>query len=51
MPESSESKQMTFRLSPEAQRLLKELSQQLGVPMTSIIELAIREKAQREKIR
>jgi len=51
MAETGESKPMTFRLSAEAQRLLKALAEANGISMTAIIELSIREKAERQKIR
>ena len=38
----------SYRLSDEARRLLVLLAEKLGVSQTSILELAIREKAQRE---
>jgi hypothetical protein len=41
----------TFRLSPEARRILRELARQLGVTMTAVLELALREKAARERRR
>ncbi len=44
----ADKKPTTIRLSAEARRLLDALSEQLGISHTAIIELAIREKAQRE---
>ena len=44
-------KATSVRLTPEALRLLKLLSEKLGLNATSIIELAIREKAARERIK
>ncbi len=41
-------KQTAFRLSEEARRLLEVLSRKLGVTQAAIVELAIREKAQKE---
>ena len=38
----------SYRLSDEARRLLVLLAEKLGVSQTSILELAIREKAKRE---
>ncbi len=44
-----EGKKLTaFRLSAEARRLLGVLSEKLGVTQAAIVELAIREKAQKE---
>jgi len=45
------SKPTSVRLSEDAQRLIHLLSQKLGISQTAIIELAIREKAKREKIK
>ena len=41
----------SLRLSPEAKRLLELLAQKLGVTKSSILELAIREKAKREDVK
>lgn len=41
----------SFRLTPEAKRLLAELAQRLGIRESAVLELAIREKAQRENVR
>lgn len=38
----------SFNLSDECRGLLKAMAQNLGVTQTAIIELAVREKAQRE---
>jgi predicted transcriptional regulator len=46
-----EKKPTTVRLSGEARRLLNELSMHLGVSHTAVIELAIREKAQKEGVK
>ena len=43
-------KPTSIRLSDEAKRLIKLMSQELGISQTAIIELAIREKAKREKL-
>jgi predicted transcriptional regulator len=40
----------SFRLTAEAKRLLRELAQHFGIRETAVLELAIREKAQRAKI-
>jgi len=39
-----------FRLSGEGVRLLEQLARGLGVSQTSIVEIAIREKAKKEKM-
>ena len=41
----------SLRLSPEAKRLLAALAERLGVSQSAVIELAIREKADREGVR
>jgi len=41
----------TVRLTPNGRRLLLLLSEKLGLTATSVIELAIREKAARERIK
>ena len=38
----------SFNLTDECRGLLKSMAQSLGVTQTAIIELAVREKAQRE---
>lgn len=43
-------KSTSFRLSPEAKRLLKELSQSLGISQAAVLEIVIREKAKTENI-
>ena len=43
-----EKRQIGIRLSPEALRLRQELSEQLGVDGTAVIELAIRALARQE---
>jgi len=40
----------SFRLSPEAKRLLAELSNKLGISQTAVLEILIREKAKAENI-
>lgn len=40
----------SFRLTPEAIALIKELAKHLGVSQTDIIELAIRKLAQNENV-
>jgi uncharacterized protein (DUF1778 family) len=41
----------TFRLTPEARRLLKALAQAQGLSMTGLLEVLIREAAKREGIK
>lgn len=41
----------SVRLSPEADRLLKELAKKLGVSQSAIIELAIRKYAESEGVK
>lgn len=46
-----ETKHLTsIRLSPEARRLLASLAKQLGISQAAVMEVAIREKAKREKV-
>ena len=40
----------SFRLTPEAIALIKELAKKLGVSQTDIVELAIRKLAQHENV-
>lgn len=40
----------SYRLSDEAKRLLALLAEKLSVSQTAILELAIREKAKRERV-
>jgi hypothetical protein len=42
---------MSFRLTPEARRLLQALAESKGVNLTAALELAIRETARREGIK
>jgi predicted transcriptional regulator len=44
-------KPTSVRLSDDARRLIKLMSEKLGISQTAIIELAVREKAKREKIK
>ncbi len=39
-----------FRLSGEGVRLLEQLSESLGISQTGVVEIAIREKAKKEKM-
>jgi predicted DNA-binding protein len=41
----------SIRLTPEAKELIARLSQKLGVNQTSVIEMAIRVLAEKEKVR
>ena len=41
----------SLRLSPEAKRLLVALAERLGISQTAVVEIAIREKAERENVR
>lgn len=44
-------KSTSVRLTPEAKRLLKELAKKLGVSQTDIIEMSIREFAEKREIK
>jgi uncharacterized protein (DUF1778 family) len=44
-------KHTTIRLTPEAKRLLEELAKKLGVTKTGIIEMAIREFAEKREVK
>lgn len=48
--ENPPKKLSSVRLSSEAKRLQAALAKRLGVSQTAILELAIREKAQREGV-
>jgi predicted transcriptional regulator len=41
----------SVRISPEAKRLMAELSRFLSISQSSVLEIAIREKAQREGLK
>jgi hypothetical protein len=43
-------KQVGVKLTGEARRLRVELARKLGIDQTAVIELAIREKAQKEGV-
>ncbi|MBZ0309696.1 MAG: ribbon-helix-helix protein, CopG family [Anaerolineae bacterium] len=43
--------QTSIRLTPEAKKLIERLSQKLGINQTSVIEMAIRVLADKEKVR
>lgn len=40
----------SFQLSPEAKRLLEATANRLQISQSAVLELAIREKAKREKV-
>jgi len=44
-------KATSFRITEEAQRLLMKLAEKYGVSQTAMLELLIREKAKRDKVR
>jgi predicted DNA-binding protein len=44
-------KQTSIRLTPEAKELIERLRQKLGVNQTSVIEIALRVLAEKEKLR
>ena len=46
----TEKHRLGFSLSSEAQRLLRELKTKTGLSQTSVVEVAIREKAAREGV-
>ncbi len=48
--ETQEKHRLGFSLTSEAQRLLRELKKKTGLSQTSVVELAIREKAQKEGV-
>lgn len=41
----------SFRLSPEAVRLIKELSERLGISQASVVEQAVRKLARSEDVK
>lgn len=41
---------ISFRLSSEARRLLKALSENLGISQAAVLEIVIREKARHEGV-
>lgn len=43
-------KMSSFRLSPHAKAICQTLAEKLGVNMTAVIELALRQMAAREKV-
>ncbi len=44
-------KPTSVRLSDDAKRLIRLMADKLGISQTAIIELAIREKAKRERVK
>lgn len=48
---TKESAVLSIRLSPEARRLRAALSQKLGVNLSAVVELAIRQMAKREGVK
>ncbi len=42
---------MAFRLTEEAQRLVETMAEENGLSKTSIVEMAIREKAKRDRVK
>lgn len=46
-----ETKQTNFRLSEYCKKLLTVLSQKLGINNTSVVELAVRKLAEKEKVK
>jgi len=46
-----DAKQTSIRLTSEAKELIERLSQKLGINQTSVIEMAIRVLAEKEKVR
>jgi hypothetical protein len=47
----SEAKRTTVKLSPEGRRLLVSLAARMGLTMTGVLEVIIREMAKKEGIR
>ncbi len=47
---TDDKKQIGVKLTGEARRLRAEIARKLGIDQTAVIELAIREKAQREGV-
>jgi len=48
---TSQKKQTSLRLTPEAKRLVEALAAQLGVSQSAIWEMAIRQMAHKEKVK
>lgn len=48
---TSQKKQTSLRLTPEAKRLVEALAAHLGVAQSAIWEMAIRQMAHKEKIK
>ncbi len=49
--QATEKQRLGFSLTIEAQRLLRELKAKTGLSQTSVVEVAIREKAEREGVK
>ena len=41
---------ISFRLTPEAIRLIQELAKKLGVSQAAVLEMAVRKLAEQEKV-
>lgn len=41
----------SFRISPDALRLMKSMAEAKGISQTAVVEIALRDLAKREKIR
>jgi len=50
-PKKRDETPMTFRFSPEAKRLLREIAQKQGISMTAVLELLIRDEAERRGVK
>ncbi|HJR06618.1 MAG TPA: ribbon-helix-helix protein, CopG family [Pyrinomonadaceae bacterium] len=50
LPEKTSKTATSVRLSLEAKRLIKLLSQKMGISQSAVLELSIREKAEKEKV-
>lgn len=48
---TQEKQRLGFSLTTEAQRLLRELKKKTGLSQTSVVEVAIREKAEKEGVK
>ena len=47
---SMDKQSSTYRLSSEGKRLLKALAQKMGIAQASVLEVLIRERAEREGV-
>lgn len=50
MPASADRTQTAFRLTPKARKLLERLAKKLGVSMAAVVEIAVREAAEKRGI-